>query len=87
MEETKRKKDYAYVWIALFLSLFFWVPIINIIVFLPLAIYLSITQIRLQKTDPERYGRLIYPALVLVHSSFSIIVSTIILVLSMIGKL
>jgi hypothetical protein len=82
-----KKKHYYYAWIALILSLFFWVPILNIVLFLPSAIYLSIKQIMLAKKEPERYGSLIFPILILVHSTFSIIVSTYILYISATGKL
>jgi len=82
MEKKKRKKDYSYVWLALILSLLFWVPLLNIIVFLPLAIYLSVKQIKLQKKEPEIYGRMIYPALILAHSLFSMFISILILILS-----
>ncbi len=81
------KKDYSYVWIALVLSLFFWVPLLNVVFFLPLAVYLSIKQIRLAKTEPEKYGTLIFPALILAHSSFSIIASIIIMFLNSTGRL
>jgi hypothetical protein len=87
MEKTKAKKDYSYVWIALILSLFFWVPMLNVLVFLPLAIYLSIRQIQLQKKNQEKYGRFIYPALVLAHSVFSMCMSVIILTLSTNGRI
>jgi len=82
-----KKKDYYLAWIALILSLFFWVPILNILFFLPLAIYLSIKQIKLAKKQPEIYGRLIFPVLILAHSTFSIIASTFILYLSTTGRL
>lgn len=81
------KKDHSYVWIALILSLFFWVPLLNVIIFLPSAICLSTKQIILAKRYPERYGSLIFPALVLAHSTFSIIASSFILYLSITGKL
>ena len=81
------KKDYTYVWLALVLSLFFWVPLLNVVLFLPLAIYLSTKQIRLAKKEPENYGTIIFPALILAHSSFSIIASIIIMFLSTTGRL
>lgn len=81
------KKDYSYVWIAFFLSLFFWVPILNMAVFLPIAMYFSIKQILLIKEDPERYGRKIYPAAILAHSIFSISMSILIFILSLRGGL
>ncbi|MBW2982482.1 hypothetical protein KY343_06390 [Candidatus Woesearchaeota archaeon] len=89
MNETnnKIKKDYHYVWIALILSLFFWVPLLNIIFFLPLAIILSIKQIKLAKKEPNKYGKLIFPAIILAHSTFSIIASSFILYLNFIGWL
>lgn len=83
----KKKKDYRFAWIALILSLFFWVPILNLIFFLPSAIYLSTKQIKLAKKDPKIYGRLIFPGIVLVHSTFSIIVSLFILYLGTTGRL
>ena len=48
------KRDYHYAWIALVLSLFFWIPLLNIVFFLPSAIYLSTKQIRLAKREPEK---------------------------------
>jgi len=87
MENLKQgKKNYTYAWVALILSLFFWIPILNIVLFLPSAIYLSIKQIRLARKEPEKYGKLIFPVLVLAHSSFSIIISIIILFLSTTGR-
>ena len=86
-QENPLKKDYSYVWIALVLSLFFWVPILNIVAFLPAAMYFSIKQISLIKEDPKKYGRLIYPSLVLAHSMFSIFASIFILILSVKGLL
>ena len=82
-----KKKNYSYVWIALVLSLFFWVPLLNIMFFLPLAIFFSIKQIILIKKEPERYGRIIFHSLILAHSSFSIMASAFILYLSISGKL
>lgn len=83
MENLKKgKKKYTYAWIALILSLFFWVPILNIVFFLPSAIYLSIKQIRLARKEPEKYGMIIFSSLILAHSSFSIVVSIIVLILS-----
>ena len=81
------KKDYSYVWIALILSLFFWVPILNIIAFLPAAMCFSVKQIVLIKKNSAKYGRLIYPSLILVHSVFSMCMSLLILVLSVKGLL
>lgn len=81
------KKDYSYVWIALVLSLFFWVPILNIVAFLPAAMYFSVKQITLIKEDSKKYGRLIYPSLILAHSIFSMCASIFILILSVKGLL
>jgi len=83
----KNKKDHKYTWIALIFSLFFWVPLLNIIFFLPTSIYLSTKQIRLARKEPEMYGRLIFPVIVLTHSTFSIVASGFILYLSTTGKL
>lgn len=88
MENLKKsKKNHTYVWIALIFSLFFWIPLLNIVLFLPLAIYFSIKQIRFTIKEPETYGRLIFPVLILAHSTFSIVVSSFILYLSVTGRL
>jgi hypothetical protein len=81
------KKDYSYVWIALILSLFFWVPILNIVAFLPAAMYFSTKQIGLAKYEPEKYGRVIYPAIIFAHSIVSMIFSLLILIISTRGLL
>jgi len=86
-EHLTAKKDYKYVWIALAFSLFFWVPLLNIILFLPIAILFSAKQIKLALREPEIYGNLIFPVIILAHSTFSIIISAFILYLSTSGKL
>ena len=55
------KKDRKYLWIAIISSFFAWVPFLNILVFLPIAIYFSSKQLRLAKANPNQYGGRIFP--------------------------
>ena len=52
----KKKKDRKYFWIAFVLSLFAWVPLLNIFFFIPVAIFFAVKQILRARKDSETYG-------------------------------
>ncbi len=85
--KTKPKKKSKDAWAALALSLFFWVPLLNVIFFLPAAIFLSSKQIAMSRKRPDVYGGVILSVIVLFHASISFILSLRILVLSYFGIL
>lgn len=68
MDKPTKKKKYRKIWTALILCLFSWIPLINIAVLLPLALYFIIHQIILIKKSPEEYGGMILsvPCLILI---------------------
>ena len=60
------KKERKYLWMAIISSFFAWVPFLNILIFLPLAIYLSSKQIRLAKVNADKYGGIVFPIICIV---------------------
>ncbi|MBD3249752.1 hypothetical protein GF336_06930 [Candidatus Woesearchaeota archaeon] len=87
MENRNVKKKSKNAWVALMVSLFFWVPLLNVIIFLPLAIFLSSKQMVLARKRPDRYGGFVLSMLVLLHASISFIFSLRVLLMSYYGIL
>jgi len=51
----KEKKDSTHAWLSIILLLFFWIPLLNIILFLPASIHFAIKSIRKCKQHPESF--------------------------------
>ncbi|HLC98584.1 MAG TPA: hypothetical protein VJC00_01095 [Candidatus Nanoarchaeia archaeon] len=69
------KKDMAYVWISLVLLLFVWVPVLNVLFFIPASLYFSITALTRAKKEPEKYRGLVFAAVLVVIGAISFLVS------------
>jgi len=61
------KKDITCAWISFICIIFFWVPIVNLVL-LPLSIYFSIRQIKLVKKDGSKYGGYLFCLVMVIFS-------------------
>ncbi len=77
-----KKKKVTLVFIALLLSLLFIIPIFNVFVFLPLAILLSIKQLKFISHDSKTNGALPLTVYVLIMSCISEVASIVGLIYS-----
>ena len=82
----KEKRDSTYAWISLGLALFFWVPLLNVLIILPGSLYFGVRAIQQSRKEPKKYGGLVLASIVVVFSSISFIFAAIILYMSVTGK-
>lgn len=82
----KQKKNSSYAWISLILALFFWVPLLNLLI-LPLSIYFGVKAIKRVKKDPKKYGGFAIAVFSVIWASISLIFSIIFFVLDALGKI
>jgi len=80
------KKDYKYVWLSLILVLFFWVPLINIIL-LPASMYFGVKAMLRARRKPEKYGGFLMALFITIFAFVSFIVGGYILIFSIMGKI
>lgn len=87
IKKNKKKQDCSYAWIALVLACLFWVPFLNIILFLPASIYFGIRAIKEAKKNPKKYGGHKLGIFCIIWASLSLIFSIIVLVLIINGEI
>ena len=83
-DKTKPSKTYA--WISLVLVLFFWVPLLNILFFLPASAYFGIRAILASRRNPEKYGGFLIAVFSVSVAFVSFIFAVIVLLMDMSGK-
>ena len=76
------KENFVCLWIALVFLLLFLVPLLNVLVFLPLAVFFCMKQILRVKKNPEKYGGFMLSIVILMYVIISYIMSLGILILS-----
>jgi len=53
--KRSQKKISEYTWLSLLFLLFFWIPILNVIFFLPASMYFGTKAINRSRKDPDKY--------------------------------
>lgn len=86
-DKQKVKKDSSKAWISLVLALFFWVPLLNIILILPGSIFMGVKAMINAKKKPDKFSGF-YLALISVScASVSFVYAVVILYLNVSGRL
>ena len=83
----KSRKKLKYAWVSLIWALFFWVPILNVVLFLPASILFGIKAMLMAKRSPNIYGGFTLAAISTIFASVSFMASLIILIMSISGML
>lgn len=83
----KGKKKSAYAWFSLIFALFFWIPLLNVVFFLPASICFGIKAIVRARRQPKEYGGFALAVISTIFASVSFIASLIILIMSVSGML
>lgn len=86
-KSENKKPDSSYAWLSLIFACLFWVPFLNIILFLPASIYFGIRAVNGAKKNPKIYGGYKLAIFCIVWASFSFIFSIIVLILILTGKI
>jgi len=68
MENQKKKNTYTDIWIVIICLLFSFIPIINLVIFFPLAFYFSIRQYSKSKQIENEKGKYISTALIIIST-------------------
>jgi len=80
------RKDSTYAWLSLVLALFFFVPLLNVLFFLPASVYFGIKAMINTRRKPEEYGGFWVALASVIFASVSFVYALVILILSLSGK-
>lgn len=83
--KEKTKKDSKYAWISLVLALFFWIPLINVIV-LQISMFFGVAAMIRAKKHPDRYSGFLIALIPTIFAFISFIIGGYILILNLLGK-
>jgi uncharacterized membrane protein len=83
----KKGKKATYAWISLIIALFFWVPLLNVVLILPASIIFGIKAMIRARKHPELYNGFVLALISTIFASISFVASLIILIMSINGIL